>query len=172
MMLRRPVALAQADHQHLDDAALVAAAKVGVRLDARNGDDGVGLQGVLVPENRLAPAIRADLTAVISVLTGTPRACSLTPLDPTIATICAKNSGAIPYWRVEGSLLELTTVRPVAFFTWNAQKFTERWQRRGTVLIMALLRPFLYVLNRTFATRVVYSILRGISRDRLDLLNK
>ena len=26
------------------------------------------------------------------------------------------------------------------------------------------------MLNRTFATRVVYSILRGISRDRLDLL--
>ena len=23
------------------------------------------------------------------------------------------------YWRVEGSLLELTTVRPIAFFTWN-----------------------------------------------------
>jgi long-chain acyl-CoA synthetase len=66
--------------------------------------------------------------------------------------------------------LELTTVRPVAFFTWNAQKFTERWLRRGTVLLMAALRPFLYVLNRTFATRVVYSILRGISRDRLDLL--
>jgi len=61
-------------------------------------------------------------------------------------------------------------VRPVAFFTWNAQKFTERWLRRGTVLLMAVLRPFLYVLNRTFATRVVYSILRGISRDRLDLL--
>ena len=61
-------------------------------------------------------------------------------------------------------------MRPVAFFTWNAQKFTERWLRRGTVLLMALLRPLLYVLNRTFATRVVYSILRGISRDRLDLL--
>jgi thioester reductase-like protein/phosphoserine phosphatase len=78
--------------------------------------------------------------------------------------------GPYLYWRVEGSLLELTTVRPVAFFTWNAQKFTERWLRRGTVLLMAALRPFLYVLNRTFATRVVYSILRGISRDRLDLL--
>jgi len=78
--------------------------------------------------------------------------------------------GRYLYWRVEGSLLELTTVRPVAFFTWNAQKFTERWLRRGTVLLMAMLRPFLYVLNRTFATRVVYSILRGISRDRLDLL--
>lgn len=81
-----------------------------------------------------------------------------------------KSPGRYLYWRVEGSLLELTTVRPVAFFTWNAQKFTERWQRRGTVLLMALLRPFLYVLNRTLATRVVYSILRGISRDRLDLL--
>jgi Male sterility protein/haloacid dehalogenase-like hydrolase len=79
-------------------------------------------------------------------------------------------SGRYLYWRVEGSLLELTTVRPVAFFTWNAQKFTERWLRRGTVLLMAALRPFLYVLNRTFATRIVYSILRGISRDRLDLL--
>jgi len=78
--------------------------------------------------------------------------------------------GRYLYWRVEGSLLELTTVRPVAFFTWNAQKFTERWLRRGTVLLMAALRPLLYVLNRTFATRVVYSILRGISRDRLDLL--
>ncbi len=78
--------------------------------------------------------------------------------------------GRYLYWRVEGSLLELTTVRPIAFFTWNAQKFTERWLRRGTVLLMAALRPLLYVLNRTFATRVVYSILRGISRDRLDLL--
>lgn len=74
------------------------------------------------------------------------------------------------YWRVEGSLLELTTVRSVAFFTWNAQTFTERWTRRGSVLLMALLRPLLYATNRIFATRLVHSILRGISRDRLDLL--
>ena len=76
------------------------------------------------------------------------------------------------YWRVEGSLLELTTVRPVAFFTWNAQTFAARWVRRGAVLLTALLRPFLYALNRTFATRAVYSVLRGISRDRLDLLGE
>jgi hypothetical protein len=76
------------------------------------------------------------------------------------------------YWRVEGSLLELTTVRPVAFFTWNAQTFLGRWCRRGLVLLMALLRPFLYASNRKFATRVVYSVLRGISRDRLDLLGE
>jgi alcohol-forming fatty acyl-CoA reductase len=80
--------------------------------------------------------------------------------------------GQYVYWRVEGNLLELTTVRPVAFFTWNAQTFAERWLRRGIVLLMAALRPFLYLLNRAFATRVVYSILLGISRDRLDLLGE
>src|SRR5204862_4121826 len=47
-----------------------------------------------------------------------------------------------------------------------------RWGRRGAALPMALLRPFLYALNRASATRVVYSILRGISRDRLDLLGE
>ena len=74
------------------------------------------------------------------------------------------------YWRVEGSLLNLSTVRPVAFFTWNAQTFLERWCRRGLVFLMAVLRPFLYASHRVFATRVVHTVLRGVSRDRLDLL--
>jgi len=73
---------------------------------------------------------------------------------------------------VEGSLLDLTTVRPVAFFSWNAQTFTERWVRRGLVFAMAVMRPFLYAANRIFATRVVHIVLRGISRDRLDLLGE
>ena len=76
------------------------------------------------------------------------------------------------YWRVEGSLADLTTVRPIAFFTWNAQTFLERWVRRGMVLLMAVLRPFLYAANRIFATRMVHTVLRGISRDRLDLLGE
>jgi thioester reductase-like protein len=74
------------------------------------------------------------------------------------------------YWRVEGSLLDLTTVQPVAFFTWNAQTFIARTVRRGLVFLMAALRPFLYAAHRVFATRVVHSVLRGVSRDRLDLL--
>ena len=37
---------------------------------------------------------------------------------------------------------------------------------------MAVLRPFLYVLNRVFATRAVHAVLRGVSRDRLDLLGE
>jgi len=82
------------------------------------------------------------------------------------------NSSAAPtvYWRVEGSLLDLTVVQPVAFFTWNAQTFSERFRRRGLIFLMALLRPFLYSTNRKFATRVVHTALRGVTRDRLDLL--
>jgi len=83
-------------------------------------------------------------------------------------------SGAGPtvYWRVEGSLLDLTVVRPVAFFTWNAQTFAERFRRRGLIFLMALLRPFLYSTNRKFATRAIHTALRGVSRDRLDLLGE
>lgn len=76
------------------------------------------------------------------------------------------------YWRVEGSLLDLTVVQPIAFFTWNAQTFSERFRRRGLIFVMAALRPFLYSTNRKFATRVVHTVLRGVTRDRLDLLGE
>jgi len=84
------------------------------------------------------------------------------------------NSSTAPtvYWRVEGSLLDLTVVEPVAFFTWNAQTFAERFRRRGQIFLMALLRPFLYSTNRKFATRAVHAVLRGVTRDRLDLLGE
>jgi hypothetical protein len=76
------------------------------------------------------------------------------------------------FWRVEGSLLHFSAVRSVAFFTWNAQTFAERWVRRGGVAFLAVLFPLLYALNRIFATRVLYALLRGVSRDRLDLLGE
>jgi thioester reductase-like protein len=76
------------------------------------------------------------------------------------------------YWRVEGSLLELTTIRPIAFFTWNSQTFIARFVRRSLVLVMALLRPILYASNRKAATRIVHAVLRGITRDRLDSLGE
>src|SRR3977135_2672606 len=76
------------------------------------------------------------------------------------------------YWRVEGSLLELGAMRPVGFFTWNSQSFSERWARRLGMAGMALARPFAYAANRTFATRFLHTLLSGISRDRLDLLGE
>jgi len=80
--------------------------------------------------------------------------------------------GAVSYWRVEGSLLELGALRPVGFFTWNSQSFSERWARRAGMAGMALARPFAYFASRTFATRFLHTLLRGVSRDRLDLLGE
>jgi len=76
------------------------------------------------------------------------------------------------YWRVEGSLLDRSTIRPIGFFAWNAQTFLGRWVRRGLVFLMALLRPLLYAGSRVFATRLVHTVLRGVSHDRLDLLGE
>ncbi|MGA8223644.1 MAG: SDR family oxidoreductase [Candidatus Acidiferrales bacterium] len=76
------------------------------------------------------------------------------------------------FWRVEGSLLNLTAVRPVGFFAWNAQTFVERWGRRGAMGMLAVARPFLYMTHRVMATRLLHTVLRGVSRDRLDLLGE
>src|SRR3981081_177514 len=92
----------------------------------------------------------------------------------------SKSSSALPaagtlapvYWRVEGSLLELGAMRPVGFFTWNSQSFSERWARRLGLAGVALARPVAYAANRTLATRFLHTLLRGISRDRLDLLGE
>ncbi|MGH9579351.1 MAG: haloacid dehalogenase-like hydrolase, partial [Terriglobales bacterium] len=76
------------------------------------------------------------------------------------------------YWRVEGSLVDLSAVRPLVFFTRNTQSFVERWARRWGLALMVLTRPLLYAVHRRFATRVLHTVLRGVSRDRLDLLGE
>lgn len=82
------------------------------------------------------------------------------------------SAGEATFWRVEGSLLNLSAVRPVAFFTWNSQSFSERWVRRSGLALSAIVRPLLYAADRIFATRFLHTLLRGISRDRLDLLGE
>jgi Male sterility protein/haloacid dehalogenase-like hydrolase len=84
----------------------------------------------------------------------------------------AGEARGVTYWRVEGSLLELGALRPVLFFTWNSRSYAERWARRAGMAGMALVRPFMYGANRTFATRFLHTLLRGVSRDRLDLLGE
>ena len=63
-------------------------------------------------------------------------------------------------------------MRLVGFFTWNAQSFSERWARRLGMAAMAASRPFAYAASRTFATRLLHTLLRDVSRDRLDLLGE
>src|SRR5258705_3336541 len=84
----------------------------------------------------------------------------------------AAGKGPVTYWRVEGSLLEFGALRPVGFFPWSSQGFGERWARRAGMAGMALARPFAYFASRTFATRFLHILLRGVSRDRLDLLGE
>ena len=76
------------------------------------------------------------------------------------------------YWRVEGSLVNLRAVRPLGFFAWNAQTFAERWARLAGLALPTLARPLLYVASRRAATRVLHTVLRGVSKDRLDLLGE
>ena len=116
-----------------------------------------------VPANpRVAPAVLPTVVPAADPVASRPIAF---PVD------CSRPSAPV-YWRVEGSLLELTTVRPIAFFTWNSQTFIARAVRRSLVLLMAVLRPFLYAANRVAATRIVHAVLRGVTRDRLDLLGE
>jgi alcohol-forming fatty acyl-CoA reductase len=96
---------------------------------------------------------------------------------PNLVSQLEKNqppSGAAApvYWRVEGSLLELSALRQVGFFTWHGQSFSERWKRRAGMAAMVLMRPAAYIAGRTFATRLLYALLRGVTRDRLDLLGE
>jgi hypothetical protein len=80
-------------------------------------------------------------------------------------------AGAL-FWQVEGSLLRLSSARSVGFFTWNAQSFSGRWARREGLALLALITPFVYVAHRVLAVRLLHAVLRGISRDRLDLLGE
>ena len=92
------------------------------------------------------------------------------PSNPSSGT-----AGRVPrviYWRVEGSLFEISALRSVGFFNWNSQSFLQRWVRRAGMGAIALLRPPAYFTSRTFATRFLHSALRGITRDRLDLLGE
>src|SRR4030095_6276126 len=46
------------------------------------------------------------------------------------------------------------------------------WRPGGGSGVPAPVRPLLYPTNRVFATRMLHTLLRGISRDRLDLLGE
>ncbi len=73
---------------------------------------------------------------------------------------------------MEGPLADLSSVRAAAFFSWHSQTFSGRWVRRLTVAFLAFVLPILYAVHRTFATRVLHTLLRRVTRDRLDLLGE
>ncbi|HVN82377.1 MAG TPA: SDR family oxidoreductase [Terriglobia bacterium] len=75
-------------------------------------------------------------------------------------------------FQVDGVLLPDSPL-PLAFhFARNAQAFSERVYRLAGVGLAAFLRPILSLASRRLATRLLYIPLRGMSRDRLDLLGE
>src|SRR5258707_111193 len=80
--------------------------------------------------------------------------------------IPAAQARDVTYWRIEGSLLEMGALRPVGFFTWNAQSFAERWARRAGMAAIELTRLRAYAPNRPFAPRRLHTLLRGTRRAR------
>ena len=73
-------------------------------------------------------------------------------------------------WRVEDSLVDLGAVRPLAFFARNAHRYSERWKRLALLYVFAVVRILLYATSPVLSSRVLHWVLRGMSRDRLDVL--
>ena len=76
------------------------------------------------------------------------------------------------YLRVEGSLLASDPSRAIFHFSRNSQAFTERIYRLLTAGAAALARLLISLLDRPFGMRLLHLPLRGMSRDRLDLLGE
>lgn len=75
-------------------------------------------------------------------------------------------------WRVEDSLVDLGAVRPLAFLARNSHRYSERWKRLSLLCLLALLRLFLYATSPVLSSRVLHWVMRGVSRDRLDVLGE
>jgi phosphoserine phosphatase len=83
-----------------------------------------------------------------------------------------ENRKEIAFFLVERELLPISSGRIAFHFARNAQAFTERIYRLMAVGGTSLLRPFVSVVNPEIAARLLHLFLRGMSRDRLDLLGE
>jgi len=89
-------------------------------------------------------------------------------------SLSPENATAEPFvfLRAEGLLFSLRPFSLPAHFARNAQAFTERVYRLGAVACLGPFRPAVSLENAELASRLMYLPLRGMSRDRLDLLGE
>ena len=92
----------------------------------------------------------------------------------TLGSSSEPDSQAEPlvFFPVEGALTEQRSVRVAVYYALNAQAFSERAYRLLAVGLAALLRPMVAMGSRELAVRLMHLPLRGMSRDRLDLLGE
>ncbi|MEW5977171.1 MAG: SDR family oxidoreductase [Acidobacteriota bacterium] len=81
-------------------------------------------------------------------------------------------NGGLVFVRMEEALTGRRSFRLAAHFAWNSQAFSERAYRLVGVSLLRLLRPAVSFGSRKDAARVYPWALRGMSRDRLDLLGE
>lgn len=88
--------------------------------------------------------------------------------------ISSENDAAAPlaFLRADGLFFSLSPVCLICHFARNAQAFSERIYRMAAVSGLAVLRSLIALENPVFATRLAHLPLRGMSRDRLDLLGE
>ncbi len=75
-------------------------------------------------------------------------------------------------WRLDRSLADLSPSDAAIFFAWNAQSFSGRWARRVPTSLAAVLLPIMSIARPALGLRILHAFLRGMSRDRLDLLGE
>ena len=92
--------------------------------------------------------------------------------DSTVASDSRTSDSDGVFLRTEGLLFSLRPFSLPAHFARNAQAFTERAYRLASVACLGLVRAVVSVENPEFATRLMHLPLRGMSRDRLDLLGE
>ena len=85
-------------------------------------------------------------------------------------TIDPKNRIALV--KVDEILINATPARLAAHYARNAQTFLERFNRLILISIMRIICPVVGLWNPSLATRLLHLPLRGMSRDRLDLLGE
>ncbi len=76
------------------------------------------------------------------------------------------------FWRVEGGLVDRGVIREIVFLAVNCQTFFGRWTRFLGLAFLAPISVLVSLFHQGYSQRILHVVLRGISRDRLDVLGE
>jgi long-chain acyl-CoA synthetase len=76
------------------------------------------------------------------------------------------------FWRIEGGIVDRGVIREIVFVAVNCQTFFGRWTRFLGLAFLAPLSILVSLFHQGYSQRILHVVLRGISRDRLDVLGE
>ncbi|GJM24355.1 MAG: hypothetical protein DHS20C16_07700 [Phycisphaerae bacterium] len=76
------------------------------------------------------------------------------------------------FWRVEGGIVDRGVIREIIFLAVNCQTFFGRWTRFLALAFLAPISIIVSLFHQGYSQRILHIVLRGISRDRLDVLGE